>query len=275
MLENFVFENHNGQRFTGLSQGVYLNYNDLRDYSWSHDTINGRISRFYRGITNRKIPLVVYCASDSEAVKVKNRLTELAEIDIEATLPGKIYIGDYYTTGYITGSKKGDYLITKRLCSLDLTFTSDDPAWYREQIYPFIPGDGSTSVTGGVDYPYDYPYGYSATLTSRNIVCDSVSDNAFRIHIYGEVTNPTIIIGNHTYTVNGTVGAGETLLIDGLIKTITLTTASGAKVNWFDKRGRESYVFQPIPSGIHAVSWNGNFGFDLSIIEKRSEPRWT
>jgi hypothetical protein len=175
MLENFIFENHRGQRFAGLSQGVYLNYNDLRDYSWAYDTINSRISRFYRKVTNRKIPLVVYCASDSEAVKVKNRLTELAEIDIEATLPGRVYIGDYYTTGYITASKKGDYLITKRLCSIDLTLTSDDPAWYREQKHTFIPGmDAGTSMTGGIDYPYDYPFDYAVSLTSRGVMCDSV-----------------------------------------------------------------------------------------------------
>jgi hypothetical protein len=135
--------------------------------------------------------------------------------------------------------------------------------------------DAGTSMTGGVIYPYDYPYDYAVSLTSRSVVCDSVADNAFRLWIYGAVSNPSISIGTHTYTLTGTIGAGESVLIDSINKTITLTTANGGKVNWFDKRGRENYIFQPIPSGIHDVSWNGNFGFDLSIIEKRSEPRWT
>jgi len=275
MLDNFIYEDHIGRRFTGLDQHVYLNYNDLRNYSWSYDTINNRISRFYRGITDRKIPLVVCCKSDAEAIAVKNRLLDMAEVDIEANRPGKVYIGEYYTTGYITSSKKSNYLVSKRMCNIELTLTSDDPAWYREQRYPFAVGDDSVNAASGTDYPYKYPYDYAVSLTNRNIVCNSAGSNPFKLLIYGSAVNPTINIGGHTYTINGTIGAGETLLIDSLTKTITLTTATGTKVNWFDKRDRDSYIFQPIPAGQNTVSWNGSFGFDLTVIEKRSEPRWT
>lgn len=137
MLENFIFENHLGQRFEGLPNGVYLNANELRDYSWSYDTINNRISRFYMGPKNRKLPLVVKCDSDEEAVAVKNRLHELAEPDIEAKIPGKIYAGEYYTCGYITASTKSNYLNSKQFCYIELTMTSDDPEWYRETTYAF------------------------------------------------------------------------------------------------------------------------------------------
>ena len=276
MLDKFIYEDHLGRQFVGLDHRVYLNYSDLRDYSWDYDTINSRISRFYRPITNRKIPRVIYCASDEEAVQVKNRLLELAETDVEARLPGKIYIGEYYTNGYITASKKSDYLITKRLCKIELTLTSDDPAWYREQTHPFIPGTGSAiGIGGGTDYPYDYPYDYALSLKGRKIMCDSVGNNGFRLLIYGEATNPSVVIGGHVYAINGTIGKGETLLVDSLTKTITLTTATGSKINWFDKRGREDYIFEPIPAGQNTVSWLGTFGFDLTVIEKRSEPRWT
>ena len=276
MLEKFIFENHLGQRFEGLPNGVFLNYNDLRNYSWSYDTINNRISRFYMGTKNRKLPLVVKCNSDEEAVAVKNRLHELAEADIEAKIPGKIFVGDYYTNGYITASTKSNYLITKRLCYIELTLTSDDPAWYREQTHTFLPGTGSSiGIGGGTDYPYDYPYDYALSLKGQKIVCDSVGSNAFRLLIYGEAVNPSVVIGGHVYAINGTIGKGETLLIDSLSKKITLTTAFGNKINWFDKRGREDYIFEPIPAGQNTVSWLGTFGFDLMVIEKRSEPRWT
>lgn len=276
MLDRFIYEDHAGRRFDGLENGVYLNQGDLRDYSWSYDKINSRISRFYQGITNRKIPLMIMCNTDEDAVQIKNRLHDLAESDIASKLPGKVYAGEYYTNGYITASKKGDYLTDKRLCKLDLTLTSDDPAWYREQVYTFIPG-GDSEVSGGTgtDYPYDYPYDYALYFKGRNIVCDAVGGSAFRLLIYGTTENPTINIGGHTYTVNGMVGPGETLLVDSLARTITLTTASGQNVNWFDKRGRDSYIFEPIPAGKNTVSWSGMFGFDLTVIEKRSEPRWT
>ena len=276
MLEKFIFENHLGQRFEGLSNGVYLNYNDLRDYSWSFETINKRISRFYMDTKERKLPLVVYCRSNEEAVEVKNRLHELAESDIEAKIPGKVFVGDFYTNGYITASTKSEYLINKRLCRIELTLTSDDPAWYRDQKHTFLDGERSTiGVGGGTDYPYDYKYDYALSMSGRKIVCDSIGSNNFRLLIYGEAVNPTVIIGGHSYTLNGTIGNGESVLIDSLNKTITLTTSTGSKVNWFDKRGRDEYIFNPIATGQNTVSWNGTFGFELTVIEKRSEPKWT
>lgn len=273
-IDEFIFENHLGQRFEGLPNGVYLNYSDLRDYSWGFDTINNRISRFYRGITSRKIPLVVYCTSGDEAVSVMNRLHELAEADVVAKIPGKIFVGDYYTSGYITASAKSNYLDRRKYCKIELTLTSDDPMWYRERSHSFFPSTGS-GFSSGVDYPYDYPHDYALSLNGRQIVCNSVGSSAFRLLIYGEATNPSVIINGHTYTVNGTINKGETLLIDSMNKTITLTTASGKKVNWFDKRGREGYIFEPIPAGQSTVTWAGAFGFDLTVVEKRSEPKWT
>lgn len=274
MLDKFIFENHLGQRFEGLPNGVYLNYSDLRDYSWSFDTINNRISRFYRGITSRKIPLVVYCKSGDEAVAVKNRLHELAEADIMAKIPGKIFVGDYYTIGYITASVKSNYLIRKKYCKIELTLTSEDPTWYLEHTHPFFPGTESGYV-GGFDYPFGYSYDYALSMNGRKIVCNSVGSSAFRLLIYGEATNPAVVINGHTYTVNGKIAKGETLLIDSLNKTITLTTASGKKINWFDKRGREEYIFEPLPAGQSTITWTGEFGFDVTVVEKRSEPKWT
>lgn len=169
MLEKFIYENHLGQRFVGLDFGVYLNSNELRDYSWKFDTINNRISRFYRSMRNRKLPLVVKCNSDEEAVYAKNRLHELAEADIEAKIPGRIYVGDFYTIGYITSSTKSNYLIDKRTCNIDLTLTSDDPAWYREQNYSFhIGNEGDIPDEPGADDPGSGGIKPEGTLTITN-----------------------------------------------------------------------------------------------------------
>lgn len=276
MLENFIYENHLGRRFVGLERGVYLNANELRDYSWSYDVINNRIARFYRGVSSRKLPLMVCCSSKEEANKVRNELLELAEADIEAMLPGKIYTGEYYTTGYITASKKTDYRMTGRYCQIALTLTSANPAWNREKSHVFGGSDASTeSLRSGFDFPFDYKYDYSVTATSRQIVVDTVKSNNFKLRIYGEALNPAVMINGHSYKVNGIVKAGESLLIDSMTKTITLTTASGTKINWFANRDRANYIFEPIPPGMLSVMYNGSFKFDLIIIEERSEPRWT
>lgn len=276
MLDKFIFENHLGQRFDGLANGVYLNYSDLRDYSWSYDIINNRISRFYRSVTSRKLPLSFVGKTDEEAIAVKNRLLELAEADIVAMRPGKIYVGEYYTSGYITASAKSDYLISKRYTKNNLTFTSEESSWFRDRTYVFSLKDaGNTAGGSGRDYPYDYAYDYSVHANNRQIVCDTIGSNRFKIRIYGETTNPAIRIGGHIYSVTGMIRAGETLLIDSVTKTITLTNAAGEKINWFDKRNRKNYIFEPIPSGVVDIVCDGTFGFDLTIVEERSEPKWT
>ena len=275
MLEKFVYENHLGQIFDGLSNGVYLNSNDLRDYAWNYEVINNRISRFYRSVRNRKLPLVFVGKTEKEATEARNRLTDLAEADILARLPGKIWIGGYYTSGFITDSSKTDYLINRRYNKNDLVFTSAEPAWFTEKTYTFSNKHETSTVTGaGTDYPFDYKYDYAVFAKNRQIVCDTIISNKFKLKIYGEATNPTVMINGHPYTVNGMIKAGESLLIDSLNKTITLTTAQGNKINWFNKRNRADYIFEPIQPGINNVIYNGSFDFDLTIIEERSEPKW-
>lgn len=272
MRDRFIYENHLGQRFE--EDCVYLNYSDLRDYSWDYDTMNGRISRFYRSLKPRKLPLIIVGKTGDEATEIKNRLFEIAEADIMAMIPGKVFSGEYYTQGYITDNAKSKYLINRRFSKIDLTLTSNDPVWYRETLYRFMPTP-STDVGEGFDYPFDYPYDYSTkSKTTQNIECNSVSGNEFRLAIYGATTNPVIKIGGHEYSINGTIGTGETLLVDSLTKKITLTSQIGQEHNWFERRNRESYIFESIPIGTNTVAWDGSFGFDLTVIEKRSEPRW-
>ena len=275
MLENFIYENHLGQRFVGLENGIYLNENELRDYSWDYDIINNRISRFYRSVSSRNLPLLVCCSTKEEANRVRNRLLELAEADIDAMQPGKFIVGEYYTTGFITASKKSDYRTHGRFCRVNLTLTSTDPSWSRETVHVFGgSGDGEDASRNGFDFPFDYAYDYSVSVTSRQVVCDTIKSSKFKLKIYGEATNPAIMINGHAYKVNGMIRKGETLLIDSLNRTITLTTETGSKINWFTNRDRHDYIFEPIPPGVNNVIYNGSFKFDLTIIEERSEPRW-
>jgi len=275
MRETFIFENHLGQRFSGAENGVFLNENELRDYSWDYDVINNRISRFYRSVSSRKIPLLICRSTTAEANAARNKLLELAEADIDAIQPGRIYVGEYYTTGFITASKKSDYRTHGRFNKLDLTLTSAAPAWNRETLHVFGgSGGGGKSSANGFDFPFDYAYDYSVSTTSRQVVCDAIKSSKFKLRIYGEATDPTVLINGHSYKVNGMIKTGETLLIDSMSKTITLTTATGAKVNWFANRDREDYIFEPLPPGINDVMYSGAFKFDLVVIEERSEPKW-
>lgn len=277
MLEEFVYVNHMGYVF-GF-QDVFVKSCDLRDYSWNYDTLNSKISRFYRPITKRKITLAIVGTSDqwgSEDVTFyKNELFAITEMDVEAKIPGYVWIGDFWTRGYIIASKKRNYLVNSRYCEIELTLVSDDPAWYRVYWNEFYQTP-STDAGEGYDYPYEYPYGYSTkSKTTQYIDYYSINGIEFEMCIYGPATNPSIKIGDHEYSINGTVGPDEMLEINSLDKKITLYTPTGEMLNWFDRRSRDSYIFEKIPSGHLAVSWDGSFGFDLNVIEKRSEPEWT
>lgn len=276
MLDNFIYENHLGVRFVGLENGVYLNHSELRDYVWDYEVINNRITRISRPVMNRALPLLVVRKTPEEAAAVRNRLLEVMEVDTIAAIPGKVIVGEYYTTGFITESTKSEYLYSRRHSRLDLVLTSADPAWSRETTHVFTgKTDGAASDRSGHDFPFDYPYDYSVTSTSKQISCESIAGSKFKIKVYGPAVDPAININAHVYKVNGTINAGESLLIDSRDKTIMLTTASGTKVNWFAKRSRESYIFEPIQPGMANVMYSGAFKFDLMVIEERSEPKWT
>lgn len=55
---------------------------------------------------------------------------------------------------------------------------------------------------------------------------------------------------------------------------------SGALDNVFGKRYQggvdsSSYVFKQVPSGVSDVASPGDFSFDITVFEHRSEPEWS
>ena len=278
MLEQVKFINHLNESMEWGKNGIYVNYNDLHDYSWSIVAENNKISQFEKGIVNKTIPLVMYCSNTEEGLAIKNQLMEIAEKDILAMQYGKIVIGDYYLKCYITGSSKGNYLINKGYLEVTLTISTDLPQWVKETTQSFFK-EGSVLDKGvtskNLDYPFDYTYDYLNSLHERRINNTGFIDAEFEMVIYGTVTKPTIYIGGHTYEVDCEVSNNEYLTINSRTKTIVLTRYNGEKVNCFKHRNKESYVFEKIPSGNNIVIWDGDWGFDITLFEERSEPKWT
>ncbi len=66
----------------------------------------------------------------------------------------------------------------------------------------------------------------------------------------------------------------ERLEVDSKEKKINIIKVNGDKVNVFNYRNRDSYIFELISSGIHYVSYSGLFNFDLILYSERSEPEW-
>lgn len=273
MLEKITYRNHINEVVEIGQNGIFVNESDLHDFSWSVTKRNDRISAFNKGVVKKTIPLQIVCNSEEEGIQIRNRIFEVMEKDVLAMKHGRIIIGNYYLRCFVTASKKSDYLRSKGLLTVKLTVQTDFPEWIRETTTVFNTKSGN--ISGLLDFPYDYPYDFKNELASGSINNTGFVASHFKMIIYGFVTNPTLYIGGHEYTVNVEVGTGEYLTIDSMNKTIVLTKYNGEQVNCFNARNKESYIFEKIPAGSSVIMTSGQISFDITLLEERSEPKWT
>lgn len=132
MLDRITYINHLNEKVVFGEDGIYANYNELRNYEWDYDYENGVISNFRHTIKPKKLPVEIAALSESDGIQKKNRLFEIFEKDVLAEKKGRLVIGDYYYKCYITASKKSNYLFNKNRLSLELTVTSDSQFWIKE-----------------------------------------------------------------------------------------------------------------------------------------------
>jgi hypothetical protein len=270
MLERLQYRNHMGEVIDFGKSGIFVSANDLHDYSWTVSQKNGKISSFKRDVANRSLPVTIFCQTAEDGVAARNRLLEVAEKDVLAKKPGKIIIGDYYYKCYITGSKKSQYLSSRRRMEAALTTTSDEPYWVRENFNSFRKGSAS-----GLDYPHDYLFDFVSPFSQASLVNTDFTASNFRMIIFGPCSDPTVYVSGHAYVVNCDAEPGEYITIDSVAKTVTKTATDGTITNVFNLRGRDSYIFEKIGSGANMVVWDGDFGIDITLLEERSEPKWT
>jgi phage-related protein len=274
MLEQLKYKNHRNEVFEFGKDGIFVDTNDLHDYEWSVTQKNNRVSALEHAVRTKSLPIVIICETEEEGIAARNKLHEVVEKDVLAMQHGRIIIGDYYFRCFVTKSQKKDYLLTNRHMHVTLTLTSDFPFWVKETTIPFgsvenVPTDGF------LDYSMDFPFDYMVDVHGTQLNNTGFVGSNFRLVVYGECNNPTINIAGHTYQVNCAVGSGEFLTIDSSTKKIYLTSKTGMVTNKFNDRSRDSYIFEKIPAGANVVSWNGDFSFDVVLLEERSEPKWT
>ena len=274
MLEKITFTNHMNESINFGEDGIFVNSSDVHDYSWEVTSYNNKINAFSKGVVTKSLPVIIACSSEEEGIEKRNRLMEVAEKDVLAKKRGRLVVNDYYMDCYITASKKEQYLKYKQFMQATLTVVTDYPSWISETTYTFG-GVADPDASGhNFDYNYDFPYDYMSAMMSQTVKNPYFTDSNFRLVIYGPTLNPAVVINGHVYNVNVTIEAGEYLVIDSMRKTITLYKNGDVQVNCFDKRNRNSYIFEKIAIGSVPVSWEGNFVFDVVLLEERSEPKW-
>ena len=275
MLERLKYKNHRNEVFDFGKDGIFVDTSDLHDYEWTVTKKGNRIVSLDRSIAKRKLPVIIICDTEDDGIAARNRLMEVAEKDVLALQHGQIILGDYYFRCFVTKSQKKDYLTTKRHMKLTLTLTSDFPFWVKEEAVSFAKVPEAVVSESGLDANYDHPYDYTNSLGNKTLDNEGFVAANFRMVIYGACSNPAVYIAGHLYQVNCEVAENEYLTIDSIKKKIFLTTNDGTQINVFNKRNRDSYIFEKIPSGQNTVMWDGSFGIDVILLEERSEPKWT
>lgn len=299
MLEKIKYVNSRGESIVFGEQGIYVNENTLRDWEWEYSSTYGRIRDLQRKKIDRTLPVLIWAETEIQGVAIKNRLHDVTEVDVVAGTPGRLYVGNWYLSCYVTKSVKGDYLISKRQLTVTLTLAVDSGSWFCTEVVNF--SDQSSSLTSALvgralvgyakvgddgisttaeesqvsSYPYDYPKGYSFSAHTDYIVNDCAADAAWKLIVHGPAANPAITIGETVHRLNYIIPADTYAEINSRERTITLCTASGAIENLFRYRDKADDIFAPVPSGSHFISWNGDYTFGLELYKERSEPKWT
>ena len=277
MLEQLRYENHLGEEINFGRDGLYVNQNDLHDFSWTTTSVNGVITGFERGMQTRSIPVRIACLSESDGITKRNRLFEIPEKDIIAGQYGRLWINGYYCECFITASKKARYAASDSYMAATLTVTTDRPVWVKETLVEVTKSVSWTPIVSGtgLDIPFDFPFDLCGTVprTVQRANGAFVESN-FRLVAHGACNAVSVTINDHLYEVAASVQTGETLTIDSSLKKIYITDADGGFENVFDKRNRDSYIFEKIAPGTLDVQWNNEYTIDLYLLEERSEPKW-
>lgn len=265
------YVNHIGQELIFGEQGLFLNENDIRDYAWVVNATGNKINSFTRGIVKKTLPLVVFT---EKAKYVKNELFEIAEKDILAKKYGRLYIGKYYLLCYITELSTTEYLQKQGYSKLQLGLQTDIGYWIKESTTMFKIQQEQQGKRN-LDYNVDFAYTYLSSLKNLKLDNESFAAADFELKIYGAVEKPVLFINSHKYRVACSVEKGEILYINSLLKKVYIIKRNGEIVNCFHLRDKENYLFTAVPSGVNAVNWDNSFDFDITLIEKRSMPKWT
>lgn len=273
------YRNNFGQTINFMEWPYRIFESDLFDYEWSYESknsINPKISRFYREVIEKSIKISVSAASREQYNKALEKLLEVTERDVLSLKPGRLYVGEEYLQCYVCKSEKSDWLPGVEFLVNTFAVAAEKGFWMKETVTAFrTEGGDSGEGKRNLDFPMDYPYDFSSGLTDRVLVNDSYYDTDFEITVYGGCQNPEISIAGHKYNVNCQLDVGEYLKINSAARRIYKVKVNGEEINQFHLRNRDFYIFKKIPAGKCPVSWDGSFGFDVTLLEERSEPRWT
>ena len=238
----------------GSNVDVDLGYRDIE--SWSRPAYSKTLD-------------VVFTDKDKA-----DELVEAIDADYESKTPGTFYGGGWSQRGYLV--TQDPKKISPSTLTLSVRCVFLDGVWRKPRLIHLFPNSGD--MDGTKRYHYAYPYKYASEYGARIITVQTKRPVSFLMCIFGSVQNPSVRIGNNTYSVRVTVPSGGYLLLDSRDASATLVTKDGIRTDVYREcvrgkgDGSGTYAWEKIPSGVSFARWDDTFGFDLTLFEERSAP---
>lgn len=275
------YENHKGETVRLDGKNLRVMESDLRNFSWDYTVTNkpsglgARVNRFTRASTEKTIKVVARGKTRAECVEALNCLHAVCEADVGAVKPGKLWLDGQYLLCFFGISSeidawRGGFHFLEKTVNVLATY----PFWYTEVTQQFRAGEVDSSPCGK-RYSGRYPYQYGTGYANKTLYNEHYSATPVVITIFGPCDDPQLYIGGNLYGLSG-AGAdeGERIVLDQVERTITRVSSTGAVTNLFDYRIKTSDPFTFIQPGNVSVQFSGEFGFDVKLMQQRSEPKW-
>lgn len=210
-----------------------------------------------------------------------DELRRAVEHDLFAGTPGELVFDGEWRQRAAVVSASAAHASRDRVVQT-LTWALLDGCWRRELNHSFYPG-GTPSLSGPLDYPYDFLHDFEVPFVSRSLTNPTGTACPVRLTIYGPAAQPAVEIAGNLYALVCDVPAGGYAVIDGGTspKEAYTVNAQGIREDVFGFTVRDgglgggSYAFQPLPPGTWNVSWSRGFGFDITTYEEEGEPPWS
>ncbi|HBV83572.1 MAG TPA: hypothetical protein DEB74_12450 [Lachnospiraceae bacterium] len=272
----FYYINHEGKKLDFTKEPyIARDITELLNYDHGYEVRNQRISGFSHGVAEIPFSVNVTAQTREEYLAASDMFFRITEKDILKNKKGRLYLDGQYVLCNLVGSTKSDWYREVGFHVNHIRMVTDKPFWITEKHFSFSKKAEKEKIFEHLDYQYDFPY----DLTREQVGLDKIeggdlSDSHFKLTIYGPAVFPQIIIGGHIYRVNTVVAEGEYLTIDSRSHEVIRHLIDGTKIDEYDNREHEHSVFKKIPAGTAEVEWAGSFGWDITLFEERSEPRW-
>lgn len=256
----------------------------LTESEWNYTTISGvngisKIKRFYKDAKAYNLTLDIMSDTREEFNELMANMHVVFDRDVQAMKPGRIWWNNFYKEVFVISMTNTEFDELFESVTRKLTILSLYPYWIKTNTYQFMK---LSSEVGNLDYGMDgfydgfdyggYDYGQSENI--ERIPVNVIKSANFELIFYGPASQPSVTIGDHRYSLDIKLAAGEYATVNSISKKIKKYDQYGREENVFHARDRDSNIFEKLPAGLLPILRQKDLSFDVTVYDERGEPEW-